>query len=51
MVDQRRLDLMKAGNVPGRFQIVTHTMESVLAMTPEERAQLRRQMGLDGSPA
>src|SRR4051812_49323700 len=48
MVDQQWLDLMAVGNVPPGTQFVTHTEESVLRMTPEERAQLRRELGLEG---
>lgn len=48
MVDQQWLAPMAAGHLPPGVTYHHHTDESVRWMTPEERARLRRELGMDG---
>lgn len=47
MVDQQWLALLTAGNVPPGVTYQRHTEESVRRMTPDQRAELRRTLGMD----
>jgi hypothetical protein len=47
MVGQQWIDLLKAGHVPPGAAFHQHTKESLRAMPPEQRAQLRKELGMD----
>ena len=47
MVDKQWLDLLKSGHVPPGGAFYQHTEESVRAMTPQQRADLRKTLGFD----
>lgn len=47
MVDEQWFALMRAGHMPPGVTYHHHTLESVRAMTPEQRAELGQKMKLD----
>lgn len=49
MLDRQWLDLMAAGYIPPGVSYHEHTEDSIRAMTPKQRAQLRRKLGMGQS--